>query len=99
MIEKKLGKRVAKAVKKNFSDEEAFLMALAEVNSVNVLVNGKSDEDGKSDEAELDEGLVALRKNEPMPYPEILELIGQIQSYLNRMCHAMIESLTFDTEK
>jgi hypothetical protein len=34
-----------------------------------------------------------------MPYAEILELIGQIQNYLNRMCHAMIESLTFDTDK
>jgi hypothetical protein len=50
-------------------------------------------------EAEEDQGLVALRKNEPMPYAEILELIGQIQNYLNRMCHAMIESLTFDTDK
>jgi len=50
-------------------------------------------------EAEHDEGLVALRKNEPMPYPEILELVGQIQTYLNRMCHAMIESLTFDAEQ
>jgi len=50
-------------------------------------------------EAEPDEGLVALRKNEPMPYPEILELVGQIQTYLNRMCHAMIESLTFDAEQ
>ena len=50
-------------------------------------------------EAEEDQGLVALRKNEPMPYAEISELIGQIQNYLNRMCHAMIESLTFDTDK
>jgi hypothetical protein len=50
-------------------------------------------------EAEHDDGLVALRKNTPMPYAEILELVGQIQTYLNRMCHAMIESLTFDEEK
>jgi hypothetical protein len=50
-------------------------------------------------EAQEDQGLVALRRNEPMPYPEILELVGQIQNYLNRMYHAMIESLTFDTDK
>jgi len=50
-------------------------------------------------EAEEDQGLVALRKNEPMPYAEILELVGQIQGYLNRMCHAMIESLTFEIDK
>ncbi len=50
-------------------------------------------------EAEHDDGLVALRKNEPMSYPEIMELVGQIQTYLNRMCHAMIESLTFEPEK
>ena len=47
-------------------------------------------------EAEQDEGLAALRKNEPMPYSEIMELVSQIQNYLNRMCHAMIESLTFE---
>ena len=50
-------------------------------------------------EAEQDEGLVALRRNEPMPYAEILELVSQIQKYLNRMCHAKIESLTFDADK
>jgi len=50
-------------------------------------------------EAEPDEGLAVLRRNEPMPYSEILELVGQIQNYLNRMCHAMIESLTFDADK
>ena len=50
-------------------------------------------------EAEQDEGLEVLRKNEPMPYSEILELVNQIQNYLNRMCHALIESLTFDTDK
>jgi len=50
-------------------------------------------------EAEQDEGLSALSRNEPMPYSEILELVDQIQNYLNRMCHAMIESLTFDAEK
>ncbi len=49
-------------------------------------------------EAETDEGLVALRRNEPMPYPDILELVSQIQTYLNRMCHAKIESLTFDAD-
>lgn len=49
-------------------------------------------------EAEQDEGLLALQKNEPMAYPEILELVNRIQSYLNRMCHAMIESLTFEAE-
>ena len=49
-------------------------------------------------EAEQDEGLLALQKNEPMPYLEILELVNRIQSYLNRMCHAMIESLTFEAE-
>ena len=46
-------------------------------------------------EAEADKGLVALREQDPMSYPEILELVGQIQSYLNRMCHAVIEPLTF----
>jgi hypothetical protein len=50
-------------------------------------------------EAEQDEGLAALRKNEPMPYAEILDLVSQIQNYLNRMCHAMIESLRFDADK
>ena len=50
-------------------------------------------------EAEEDPGLVALREKNPMPYPEILELVNQIQSYLNRMCHAMVESLTFDLKK
>lgn len=49
-------------------------------------------------EEKHDEGLLALQKNEPMPYVEILELIGQIQTYLNRMCHATIESLAFETE-
>lgn len=47
-------------------------------------------------EAEEDDGLVALRENDPMAYSEILELIGQIQDYLNRMCHAMIETLEFE---
>jgi len=50
-------------------------------------------------ESELDKGLVALREDKPMPYPEILELVGQIQSYLNRMCHAVIEPLTFDDSR
>ena len=49
-------------------------------------------------EAEQDEGLLALQKNEPMPYPDILELLNHIQNYLNRMCHAMIESLTFEVD-
>jgi hypothetical protein len=47
-------------------------------------------------EAEEDQGLAELRNNKPMPYPEILELVGQIQNYLNRMCHAVIEPLHFD---
>ena len=47
-------------------------------------------------EAEPDKGLEALRDDAPMPYSEILELVNQIQNYLNRMCHAAIESLTFD---
>jgi len=46
-------------------------------------------------EAEEDEGLVALRRNTPMNSEEILELLGRIQSYLNQMCHAGIESLEF----
>lgn len=49
-------------------------------------------------ESEQDDGLLELQKNEPMPYTEILELIGQIQTYLNRMCHAMIESLNFEED-
>jgi hypothetical protein len=50
-------------------------------------------------EAEPDAGLEVLRKNEPMPYPEVLKLVNQIQGYLNRMCHAVIEPLTFDANK
>jgi hypothetical protein len=46
-------------------------------------------------EAEKDQGLLELKKNAPMPAGEILELIGRIQNYLNRMCHTGIESLKF----
>jgi hypothetical protein len=46
-------------------------------------------------EAEEDQGLLELRKNEPMPSAEILKLLDQIQTYLNRMCHAGIEELKF----
>jgi hypothetical protein len=46
-------------------------------------------------EAEKDQGLLELKKNAPMPASEILELIGRIQNYLNRMCHTGIESLKF----
>jgi len=46
-------------------------------------------------EAEPDKGLQELQKNSPMPPEEILELLGRIQNYLNRMCHAGIESLEF----
>ncbi len=42
-----------------------------------------------------DEGLRELRKDEPMPYNEILDLIGKIQNYLNHMCHANIKPLRF----
>jgi len=46
-------------------------------------------------EDEEDPGLKALRGDDPMPSPDILELIDQIQDYLNRMCHATIENLEF----
>jgi len=46
-------------------------------------------------EAEQDLGLLELRKNEPMPSADILELLDRIQTYLNRMCHAGIEKLEF----
>jgi len=46
-------------------------------------------------EAEHDKGLLELRKNEPMPPAEILEFLGRVQNYLNRMCHAWIEPLEF----
>jgi hypothetical protein len=46
-------------------------------------------------EAEEDEGLAALCRNTPMESKDILELLERIQSYLNHMCHAGIESLEF----
>ncbi len=46
-------------------------------------------------EETVDTGLVELAKNEPMPPDEILELLGNIQDYLNRMSHAGIETLEF----
>ena len=46
-------------------------------------------------EAEENKGLQVLRENEPMPPDEILDLLGRIQNYLNRMCHAGIEPLEF----
>lgn len=46
-------------------------------------------------EAEHDKGLEELRKNEPMPTDDILELLDQVQSYLNHMCHTGIEKLEF----
>jgi hypothetical protein len=46
-------------------------------------------------EAEEDQGLLELRKNEPMPFTDILKLLDQIQTYLNRMCHSGIEKLKF----
>jgi hypothetical protein len=46
-------------------------------------------------EAEQDQGLLELRKNEPMPAAEALKLLNQIQNYLNRMCHTGIEKLEF----
>lgn len=46
-------------------------------------------------EAEENPGLEELSKNQPMPREEICKLLDQIQSYLNRMCHAGIEKLEF----
>jgi len=46
-------------------------------------------------EEEEDEGLIALRRDVPMESKDILDLLGRIQSYLNHMCHAGIESLEF----
>ena len=36
-----------------------------------------------------------MKKNSPMPASVIIELIGRIQNYLNRMCRTGIESLKF----
>lgn len=49
-------------------------------------------------EADDDEGLKELRRDKPMPYAEILELVGQIQNYLNHMCHADIKPLRFESD-
>lgn len=46
-------------------------------------------------EEDQDAGLVELSKNAPMPRQEIIELLGNIQTYLNRMGHAGIEPLEF----
>jgi hypothetical protein len=46
-------------------------------------------------EAERDEGLEELRKNEPMSSEDVLDFLGRIQNYLNHMCHSGIESLEF----
>jgi hypothetical protein len=48
-------------------------------------------------EAEPYEGLQELRKNTPMPSAEIVDFLGRIQNYLNRMCHAGIEPLAFQS--
>ena len=46
-------------------------------------------------ESDQDEGLLKLRQNQPMPPEDIVQLLDQIQTYLNRMCHADIEMLQF----
>jgi hypothetical protein len=46
-------------------------------------------------EEDQDAGLIELSKNSPMPRQEIIELLGNIQTYLNRMGHAGIERLEF----
>lgn len=46
-------------------------------------------------EVEEHPGLEELRRNQPMPPERICEMLDQIQSYLNHMCHAGIEKLEF----
>jgi hypothetical protein len=47
-------------------------------------------------EAEEDQGLRILQKNEAMDPHDILQMLDRIQNYMNRMCHTGIEKLDFD---
>lgn len=47
-------------------------------------------------EADVDPGLEELRTQQAMPHAKIRKLLDQIETYLNRMCHAGIEKLDFD---